>query len=123
MARHRSLIESQASLSQIEDFQESRKIEDDRFAAAMENEDLRQSKAVYDWLRAASVDSDQYHYTKIRADYPGSGRWILDNASFKEWFDPQFPTIPPLLWLNGIPGAGKFSSLGTSAEDMGLSLL
>ena len=33
MARHRSLIESQASLSQIEDFQESQKLEDERFEA------------------------------------------------------------------------------------------
>src|SRR6266480_7825722 len=99
MARHRSLIESQASISQIEDFQESRRIEDDRFETEMKNEDLRRSRAVYNWLRATNVDTDQYRFSKIRADYPGTGRWLLDNTSFKEWFDLQFPTIPPLLWL------------------------
>jgi len=123
MARHRSLIESQASLSQIENFQESRKIEDERFETAMRNEDLRRVQVVCNWLRSASVDSDQYHFTKVRADYPGTGRWLLDNPSFKEWFDPHFPIIPPLLWLNGIPGSGESSSFGIAAQYMGLRLL
>ncbi|KAF2178004.1 putative zinc finger protein [Zopfia rhizophila CBS 207.26] len=107
MARHRNLIESQASLSQIEAFQESRRIEDDRFDAQMRNENLGRSRAVYGWLKAANVDTDQYHFSKIRADYPGTGKWLLDNSTFKDWFNHQFPMIPPLLWLNGIPGAGK----------------
>jgi hypothetical protein len=107
MARHRTLIESQATLSQIEDFQESRRIEDERFEAEMKNQDLHRSQAVYNWLRATSIDTDQYQLSKIRAEYPGTGRWLLDNPTFKEWFDPQFPAIPPVLWLNGIPGAGE----------------
>jgi hypothetical protein len=97
MARHRGLIESQASLSQIEDFQEVRRFDD-----------LRQSQSVYSWLRPSNVMNDQYHHIKLRASYPGTGRWLLQNHTFKEWFDPQYPTIPPLLWLTGIPGGGKF---------------
>ncbi|KAF2807330.1 putative zinc finger protein [Mytilinidion resinicola] len=107
MSRHRSLIENQATLSQIEDFRESRLIENDRFEAEIKNEELRRSHSVYNWLRATSIDTDQYHLSKIRADYPGTGRWLLVNPTFKKWFDPQYATIPPLLWLNGIPGAGK----------------
>ncbi|KAF2492653.1 hypothetical protein BU16DRAFT_551492 [Lophium mytilinum] len=107
MSRHRSLIERQATLSQIEDFQESRRIENDRFEAEIKNEELRRSHSVYNWLNATSIDTDQYHLSKIRADYPGTGRWLLANPTFHDWFNPQFGAIPPLLWLNGIPGAGK----------------
>lgn len=109
MSRHRSLIESQANISQIEEFQESRRIEDDRWETHMRNEELIRSRAVQSWLKAADVDSDQYDLSKIRADFPGTGRWLLDHSAFIDWFNPQYPNIPPLLWLNGIPGAGERS--------------
>ncbi|KAK4867343.1 hypothetical protein LT330_000853 [Penicillium expansum] len=107
MARHRALIESQASLSQIADSQESRRLVDDRHNAEVQYQSLRRSRTVFNWLRAPDVEGHQYNLTKTRADYPGTGRWLLDNQAFKDWFDPNYPSIPPLLWLNGIPGAGK----------------
>lgn len=110
MSRHRSLIESQASISQIEEFQESRRIAGNRFETQTRNEELVRSRALHGWLKAADVDSDQYHFAKIRADYPEIGKWLLKHATFKEWFDPQYAMAPPLLWLNGIPGAGKCSN-------------
>jgi hypothetical protein len=108
MARHRVLIESQASLSQIKAFQEARAIEEKRFETALENEDLRRLQAVYTWLKPTPMEKVQFSHTKIRSDYPVTGHWLLDNAKFKEWFDRKFPAIPPLLWLNGNPGTGEF---------------
>lgn len=107
IGRHRNLVDSQASIAQIEAFQESRKVDDARFYAEIEAEDMNRFREVYKWLKPANVETDQYQYLKLRADYPGTGRWLLDNQNFKDWFSPQFPTIPPLLWLNGMPGAGK----------------
>ncbi|CAI7590736.1 unnamed protein product [Penicillium crustosum] len=107
MARHRALIESQAGLVQIADSQEARRLVDDRHNAEMQYESLRRSRTVFNWLRAPDVDGNQYNLTQTRAGNPGTGRWLLDNQAFKDWFDPNYPKIPPLLWLNGIPGAGK----------------
>jgi serine/threonine protein kinase len=104
LGRYRSLIESQHTIFEIE---ERRREEDKRFEAGVKNEDMRRAREVSNWLRSTDVETNQFHLSKIRADCPGTGRWLLNNSSFKEWFDPQFPTIPPLLWLNGIPGAGK----------------
>ncbi|KAI0192374.1 hypothetical protein EV127DRAFT_426763 [Xylaria flabelliformis] len=107
IARHGSLIESQASRTQIEEFQEKildcRETEDNQ----INEQDLQRIRDTHRWLRGANVEIDQDDYAKTRAQYPGTGRWFLENPFFKEWFDPRFPTIPPLLWLNGIPGAGK----------------
>ncbi|KAI0550332.1 putative zinc finger protein [Xylaria curta] len=107
VARHGSLIESQASPTQIEEFRkstlDSRESEDTR----IDEQDLQRIRDTHSWLRAANVEIDQNNHAKTRAQYPGTGRWLLENMFFKEWFDPRFPTIPPLLWLNGIPGAGK----------------
>ncbi|OQD95723.1 hypothetical protein PENSOL_c019G09356 [Penicillium solitum] len=107
MARHRALIESQAGLVQIADSQEARRLVDDRHNAEVQYESLRRSRTVFNWLRAPDVDGNQYNLTQTRAGNPGTGRWLLDNQAFKDWFDPNYPKIPPLLWLNGIPGAGK----------------
>ncbi|CAI7641662.1 unnamed protein product [Penicillium glandicola] len=107
MARHRALIESQAGLSQIAESQISRRLVDDRHNAEVKAEDWRRLRTVFNWLRAADVDGNQYNLTQTRADYPGTGRWLLDHQAFKDWFDPNYPKIPPLLWMNGIPGAGK----------------
>jgi len=107
MSRHRSLIETQANISQIEEFQESRRIDNDRFETHMRNEELARSRALHSWLKPADVESDQYHFSKLRAEYPGTGKWLLKQKAFEEWFNPQYANVPPLLWLNGIPGAGK----------------
>ncbi|KAJ5373531.1 hypothetical protein N7517_005537 [Penicillium concentricum] len=107
MARHRALIESQAGLSQIEDFQESRRVMDGRHNVEVQDEASRRSRTVFNWLKAPDVDGNQYNLTQTRAGHPGTGRWLLENQAFKDWFDPNYPKIPPLLWLNGIPGAGK----------------
>jgi hypothetical protein len=108
LGRHRSLIESQEdALTQTQESQERRREEDKRFEAAMKNEDMRRAREVFNWLRSTDVETNQFHFSKILAGYPDTGRWLLNNPYFQEWIDPHFPTIPPLLWLNGIPGAGK----------------
>ncbi|TGJ88444.1 hypothetical protein E0Z10_g384 [Xylaria hypoxylon] len=107
MARHRTLIETKATPSQIEDVRQSipksRQIEDNQ----LDEQDLQRIRDVHNWLRATNNDIDQENHFKTRAEYPETGRWLLEIPFFKEWFNPQYPTIPPLLWLNGIPGAGK----------------
>ncbi|GAW19057.1 hypothetical protein ANO14919_085410 [Xylariales sp. No.14919] len=107
IAQRRSLIESQATPSQIEDarkgIQASRKIENDQ----LHEQNLQRIRDVHNWLRATNVEIDQDSHAKARAEYPGTGQWLLKTTLFKEWFNPQYTTIPPLLWLNGIPGAGK----------------
>ncbi|KAI0157994.1 putative zinc finger protein [Hypoxylon sp. FL1284] len=107
IAQHRSLVESRATSSRIEEYQEniqqSRQIEEIRF----NEQNSRRVRDVLSWLRPTNVADDQAALVKAREDYPGTGKWLLGNSLFNEWFDPQFPIIPPLLWLNGIPGAGK----------------
>jgi len=108
MSQYRSLIEKQANLSEIEETRRVREESNANFKTIIEGQDYLRRQAVYNWLRPASVESDQDYFTEIRTEYPHTGRWLLEHEKFKLWFDPQFPAIPPLLWLNGIPGAGKF---------------
>jgi hypothetical protein len=75
----------------------------------IDEEGLKRSKTVYTWLKPIDMESEQYHFQQIRARWPpgtAPGRWLLDNMTFREWFDPQFTALPTLLWLHGNPGAG-----------------
>jgi hypothetical protein len=105
IARHRLLVESQANLIHIEESQEEHQLEERRF---IHLEEQRRLHAVTNWLRPTDIEADQTRFRNIRKGYPTTGAWLLQDLRFKEWFDPQYPAIPPLLWLNGMPGAGTF---------------
>ena len=56
-----------------------------------------------DWLRCA--DPTVRHLESRRLHQPGSNHWVLESEQFKEWKDNS----GQILWLHGIPGAGKTS--------------
>jgi len=106
ISRHRDLIINQANFSRIEASLDERRIRDKQFRDIAEAESNRKLRELQGWLRAANVANDQHELSKLRAEYPGTGRWLLDNPKFKDWFEPLCQSIPPVLWLNGVPGAG-----------------
>ncbi|KAF5690629.1 zinc C2H2-type DNA-binding protein [Fusarium denticulatum] len=108
LVRHRDAIQKQANQSQMTDSEETHTeelvLESDPFG----EENYRpQRLAVCHWLRPIDPAADQDLFSKVRAEYQGTGRWLLDNEDFKEWFNPRYARIPPLLWLTGLPGSGK----------------
>jgi hypothetical protein len=105
IARHYQLVESTATVSQIADVQRAREIENQRQEQAVKDEDLRRMYKVTQWLRPACVEND--HLVFRKAAHPHTGSWLLNHPTFREWFDPMFPMVPPLLWLSGMPGAGE----------------
>jgi hypothetical protein len=60
---------------------------------------------VRNWLSAASVEIDQERGVNARKQNLASGRWLLENNQMKGWLNPEMCSAP-LLWVNGIPGAG-----------------
>jgi hypothetical protein len=108
--RHRDLLQSHASLEQIKAFQEARRLEDARWAAELQNQSMTRLRAVTVWLKPASMSDALYRNLKKRTNCPSTGRWLFENSSFKDWFDPQYWTPPLLLWLHGQPGAGEYIS-------------
>ncbi|KAJ3579076.1 hypothetical protein NPX13_g1491 [Xylaria arbuscula] len=107
IARHQRLIEKQATPLEIGEARESAQRSHHHGNDQLSKQDLQRLRDVHNWLRATNIDIDQDNHEKARAEYPGTGRWLLNSTVFQDWFNPQFPAIPPLLWLNGIPGAGK----------------
>lgn len=119
---HGMLVQNQATLAQIEEFRR------DRLAGSQQHEAQR-LREMYTWLRspehdqASNAENDQYEHARTRENCPGSGSWVLGNQAFKEWMDPAFPAIPPLLWINGVPGAGKAFLISCSPAFLVVSVL
>jgi hypothetical protein len=110
LQRHKSLIESQASLLEFQQSQAARALLEEQFSKMQEDERKRQLVAVTAWLSAANSSLDQKNAASERSEYPETGRWLLDNHKMKLWLDSDSSSIP-LLWINGIPGAGMTASL------------
>ena len=82
-------------------------------------EDLRRSederrqknyKEALEWISGADTNLDHESACTARREYPGSGRWILKHSKLQNWKEADAP-VSSILWLNGIPGAGKLTGL------------
>lgn len=58
------------------------------------------NRRILRWLNAPDVRSNLSNALSKRQ--PGTGEWFITSAAFQTWI-----AIPGLLWLSGIPGAGK----------------
>jgi hypothetical protein len=107
------LIENQASLISYEEIRSIR-IHSEAQAFQRRQADLEWRQIVVkNWLSVSSHVNEQDKGAAIRAEFPMSGDWLLQQDQFKAWFDRDFCSAP-LLWLNGKPGAGKMMLFSTS---------
>jgi hypothetical protein len=60
---------------------------------------------VMNWLSAVDSVIDQEAAARVQNEYPTTGWWILQDKKIKAWTDSKLSLIP-MLWMNGIPGAG-----------------
>lgn len=111
MASRLDLLANSVNILDFNRSQDSFVAEDEHRRTEMEIEDLSRRQAIYPWLKSIDMESEQHHFERIRRQHPSTGSWLLENATFKEWFDPQGDTPSVLLWLHGNPGVGKCNPL------------
>ncbi|KAF7538368.1 hypothetical protein G7054_g3005 [Neopestalotiopsis clavispora] len=102
--RHKLMMRDRVWLEDISQAHEARRL-------ALEDHDARKSEArrkEYDTIMTR-IAPHRYH-TKLAAVRSqvceGSGDWLLKDDIFTAWMDPDEKSSR-LLWLQGIPGAGK----------------
>jgi hypothetical protein len=62
-------------------------------------------KSIIDKIDAPNCDTDQNAASEQRKESQ-SGRWLLQNDDFQAWCNVTNAGSNPLLYINGIPGAG-----------------
>ena len=92
-------------LEEYRQFQEFRTEMKSDLARLERSETDRQQVRVQQWL--AAINSATRHENAARERFRDTGKWLLQKQRFQSWSSPE-QCIDPLLWLHGIPGAGKY---------------
>ncbi|KAF0324633.1 vegetative incompatibility protein HET-E-1 [Colletotrichum asianum] len=103
MSHHRELLLGSITLA---DMRQRRQATEAQQLKENSEFHFRVRKEVIGWLQSPNMKNEHQKLFQIRSEYPETGRWLFAKRQFKTWFN-EFPSIPALLWLNGIPGAGK----------------
>ncbi|KAJ0425196.1 hypothetical protein BJY00DRAFT_308523 [Aspergillus carlsbadensis] len=98
LQRHKDIIESEKSTLTVYEIQTLRDDEAARF-----NETRLDS--ILNKINAPNCYLDQETVSEHRENSQ-SGKWVLDHEKFKQWHDAPAGSNP-LLYVHGIPGAGK----------------
>jgi hypothetical protein len=115
LRRHKELVECRASLAQYTRYKEDMLDLTTRLDQQVEEEKLKKLMAVKEWLAVGQQpEQDHVRFQKTRSDYSRTALWILDHEYVKHWMEADIPATP-LLWMHGIPGAGKMSLLDYGA--------
>lgn len=102
VARFTELVESSHQI-RMENDANFRKLDTD--------EALRRRTHIINWLSATIAQVDQDHASLPRQHCSESGQWLLNDATFRDWLAPT-AVSSAAIWMTGMPGSGKSSSLG-----------
>ncbi|WAO88971.1 NACHT domain-containing protein [Fusarium falciforme] len=104
IARHRELMRTEVRLEEIRAADDARQRELKHFAQAEESAIRQEYSTLRAHISPRTYDHDLYRH---HADVcEGTGKWLFRDQSFKDWVDHSKGTTR-ILWLKGIPGAGK----------------
>ncbi|EEB95754.1 hypothetical protein MPER_05225, partial [Moniliophthora perniciosa FA553] len=68
---------------------------------------------ILDWI--SPLPYQGYHNHHKREVLQGTGQWLLQSQIYNEW---KNDSTSSLLWLHGIPGAGKSKLVSIAVEDL-----
>ncbi|KAI1311218.1 hypothetical protein F5Y03DRAFT_324179 [Xylaria venustula] len=106
IARSHRLIDGNVSFKELEEIHEIRSSSLRTFRANKSAQNISRRSIIFQWLSSDKFEAKQAEYRKIRSVCKSPGAWLLNNSQFLNWSAPEFCS-DPILWLNGIPGAGK----------------
>lgn len=106
IARSRRSIENNISITEFEQIQTLRVDALHTFQTSKTAQVAYHRATVLQWLAPFDCQHEHNKHRKMRSICKSPGGWLLGNPKLKDWMDPEL-SHTPLLWLNGIPGAGK----------------
>ena len=108
LALHCDLLDKEAAAAhffEMKQFRDKRQLEEDAFERQRQHQ---MAQDVFRWLSAAEDQQDQQeeHLHRISDNrQPETCDWILKDPRMRPWIEDD--SGDAILWMNGIPGAGK----------------
>lgn len=105
LKQHKQLVEGRITFTQLEmAIGNGQKALEELDTQRRSNENI-QHRAVRCWLNSADVQVDQESASSVLFTNDKAGKWLIQHHLFQAWQD--FDNKDSLLWLTGIPGAGR----------------
>ncbi|VZI19679.1 unnamed protein product [Fusarium fujikuroi] len=104
MASHRDLIRKEVRMEEIRRADEMRNRELQHIVQTEENHIAQEFASHRAHISPKSYDADLYRFSETVCN--GTGKWLFRDQSFQNWLAGK-DKAKPILWLRGIPGAGK----------------
>ncbi|KAH6964634.1 hypothetical protein DER45DRAFT_610955 [Fusarium avenaceum] len=104
MASHRDLIKKEVRMEEIRRADELRNRELLHFVQTEENNVAQEYASHRAQISPKNYDRDLYRFSESVCN--GTGKWLFRDLSFQNWLANK-ERAKPILWLRGIPGAGK----------------
>ena len=105
LALHCDLLDKEAAAAhfyEMKQFRDERQLEEDAFERQRQHQ---MAQDVFRWLSAAE-DQQEEHLHRISDNrQPETCDWILKDPRMRPWIEDD--SGDAILWMNGIPGAGK----------------
>jgi len=105
--RHATLMNTEVSLADITDAQRHRALELEEDERTQQFQQRQDFEDVQSHICPRLYDNELYGLQERSCS--NTGDWLQKEGSFCEWIDPNDKSTR-LLWLQGIPGAGKLLS-------------
>ncbi|MCJ1463035.1 hypothetical protein MMC07_001639 [Pseudocyphellaria aurata] len=105
LSAHCDLLDKEAAAMhffEMKNMRDTRQREDDE---AEQRRHRKMAREVLGWLSAAEDIQDEYLHKLADERQPETCNWILSDDDMYSWIEDE--SGDPILWLTGIPGAGK----------------
>ncbi|KAK5987844.1 hypothetical protein PT974_11978 [Cladobotryum mycophilum] len=113
IGRHTTLMRNQVRLEHIREEHEHRQRAFEHFETTQRSNRRQEYNIIKTDLSPKSYDTELY---RIRGGFcEGTGNWLKQDNDFKKWLDVDDRSIR-ILWLQGIPGAGKTFLAGIAID-------
>ena len=105
LALHCDLLDKEAAAAhffEMKQFRDKRQLEEDTFERQRQHQ---MAQDVFRWLSAAEDQQEEYLHRISDSRQPETCDWILEDLRMRPWIEDDCGDA--ILWMNGIPGAGK----------------
>ncbi|KAL5597283.1 hypothetical protein FOBRF1_011076 [Fusarium oxysporum] len=102
--KHRLLLCNEITLNDILEAHTARKKALEHYAETREFQERQDFSSMETYIRPPSYDEDLDRIHNSRCE--GTGSWLVQDQQFVNWVEGKEKS-PQVLWLQGIPGAGK----------------
>ena len=105
LTQHSDLLDKEAAaahFSEMKQFRDKRQLEEDAFEQQRQHQ---MAQDVFSWLSAAEDLQEEHLHRISDRRQPETCDWILEDPRMRPWIEDDRGDV--ILWMNGIPGAGK----------------